>query len=118
MRIRATAATAAVFLCTASLGCAENAPPGPGQFTNYGPGTASCGTWLAEHGTPMQQMQHYVLGSSVLGWVTAAGYYGAHLRHTDADAISAWVDNYCREHPLNKIQEAAAILVDELSKPK
>ena len=66
----------------------------------------------------MQQMQHYVLGSWVLGWVSAAGYYGAHLRHTDADAISAWVDNYCRANPLNQIKDAADSLVDELAKTK
>lgn len=51
--------------------------------------------------------------------MSAAGYYGmpGPLRDTDAEAVAAWVDNYCREHPLNNIREAAASLVDELAKP-
>jgi hypothetical protein len=40
------------------------------------------------------------------------------LRDTDHDAVSAWLDKYCRENPLNKIKDAAKSLVDELSKPK
>jgi hypothetical protein len=49
-----------------------------------------------------------------------AGYYNVQgvLRKTDADAVDAWVDKYCRENPLNNVKDAAASLVDELSKPK
>jgi ElaB/YqjD/DUF883 family membrane-anchored ribosome-binding protein len=55
-----------------------------------------------------------------MGWLSAAGYYNVHgsLRVTDADAVAAWMDKYCRENPLNSIGDAAASLVDELSKPK
>ena len=56
----------------------------------------------------------------MLGWVSAAGYYNVQgtLRDTGHDAISAWADKYCREHPLDKITQAAKSLVDELSKPR
>jgi hypothetical protein len=58
--------------------------------------------------------------SWVLGFLTAAGSYNVRgdLRETDHDAVSAWLDKYCREHPLNTFKDAAASLVDELSKPK
>jgi hypothetical protein len=51
--------------------------------------------------------------------LSAAGYYlPGDLRETDNDAVDAWVDKYCHEHPLNEIREAATSLVDELSKTK
>jgi hypothetical protein len=55
-----------------------------------------------------------------MGWLGAAGYYNVQgkLRVTDANAITAWVDKYCREHPLDGIDIASARLVDELSKTK
>ena len=55
----------------------------------------------------------------VLGWVSAAGYYsGQPLRDTDSQAIAAWVDKYCHEHPLSKIADAAKSLVETLAKPE
>jgi hypothetical protein len=41
-------------------------------------------------------------------------------RRTDlsANAVSAWVDTYCREHPLDNLTVAAEHLVEELSTPK
>ena len=39
-------------------------------------------------------------------------------RNTDAPAITAWVDKYCRENPLKNIADASATLVIELSKPQ
>ena len=61
--------------------------------------------------------------SWVLGWVSAAGTYlgatlGGQLRHTDADAIAASLDKYCRENPLKNITDASLSLVLELSKPE
>src|SRR5215475_14515999 len=35
-------------------------------------------------------------------------------KYTDAAAINAWMDRYCRAHPTDKIADAAAILVSEL----
>jgi hypothetical protein len=81
----------------------------------------TCGTWLAERGA-RDWCEHLWPDDLewVLGWVSAAGYYNGQrgLRHTDHDAVSAWLDNYCREHPLNELYEAAAVLVYELSKTK
>jgi hypothetical protein len=106
---------AAVLLCAASLGSAQTAPPG--KYSEYGAGAASCGHWLASRN---DHALHGIQINWVLGWVSAAGYYNVQgaLRETDADAVSAWVDKYCREHPLSEIKDAAATLVDELAKPK
>jgi hypothetical protein len=54
----------------------------------------------------------------VLGCVSGAGFYGAHMRHTGADAMGAWIDNYCRENRLDNVAVAAGHLVVELSKTK
>ena len=60
------------------------------------------------------------MGEWVLGWVSAAGAYHVReaLRVTDADAITSWVDKYCRENPIDPLHEAAQNLVVELAKPK
>jgi hypothetical protein len=69
---------------------------------DYGAGESSCGTWL----TDRRANNWFDDLEWVLGWVSAAGYChvqqgpGA-LRLTDRDAITAWLDKYCREHPLN-----------------
>ena len=121
------AAIAAVLLCAASSGFAQRAPPGVPMF-QYGVGTTSCGKWLAERKelgryTPAERRElalHSLHIQWVLGWVSAAGLYNVQgpLRETQDYEVDAWVEKYCQEHPLNKIDEAAARLVDELSKTK
>jgi hypothetical protein len=84
-------------------------------------GTASCGQWLADDKNQNNIMRNTEL-SWVLGWLSATsafmGVAGGHLRHTDANAVAAWVDKYCREHPLEPIYGAATGLVGELAKPQ
>jgi carbohydrate-selective porin OprB len=104
MRTRATAAIAAVLLCAASLGSAQNRA-----------GTVMCGTWLAERGARESGIQW------VLGWLSTAGYHiagGDFAPLSEHDSVAAWLHNYCREHPLSNILTAAASLVAELSKPQ
>ena len=36
------------------------------------------------------------------------------LGGVDIDAVVAWMDNYCREHPLKNLTQAAFDLLDEL----
>ena len=121
MRIRASSAMAAVFLYAAISAPAEADPPG---WHSYGVGDAtSCGEWVKERTskdwrTALVKQNLYM--QWVLGWLSAAGAYNARgaLRHTEWDAVTAWVDKYCHEHPRDKIADAAASLVDELSKPQ
>jgi hypothetical protein len=109
MRIRATAAMATVLLCAAISASARPADPSKGPVM-YGPGTASCGKWLADR---ENVAMHQIELSWVLGWLSAMGAVGwslhpngRGLRHTDADAVAAWVDKYCRAYPLNNIGDA------------
>jgi len=41
-----------------------------------------------------------------------------HLRHTDANAVEAWLDKYCHEHPLKHLADASGDLITELAKPE
>jgi hypothetical protein len=139
MRIRATVVIAAVFLCTASLGSAQTAapaqaapaqaaaPPGQVEVTLYGAGGASCGSWLADRNNLKQNIEATFRSTVELNWVlgflTASENFLGELhlpspRHTDANAVAAWVDKYCRENPLKNIADASANLVIELSKPQ
>jgi hypothetical protein len=123
MRIRATAAMTTVLLWAAVSASAQApaqaaAPPGQVEVTLYGAGGSSCGQWLADREKPM----HHVELNWVLGFVTASENFFGELklpmpRHTDANAITAWVDKYCRENPLKNIADASANLVIELAKP-
>ena len=121
MRIRATAAMATVLLCAAISTSARAADPGK-SFTIYGAGTKSCGNWLADRkeGQAMEQVEL----SWALGWLSASGAWlgvehpGSYLRETDANAIAAWLDKYCRDNPLKSIADASSSLALELSKPQ
>ena len=81
-------------------------------YTAIGPGNDSCGTWMADRRTPhtqaaLQDMQW------VLGFLSGVGFIGKQdgidpLNGLDAQAVWAWIDNYCRDHPLSLIASAAA----------
>jgi hypothetical protein len=38
------------------------------------------------------------------------------LKGRDFDGFMAWIDNYCRAHPLNKLDEASSELLLELGR--
>ena len=89
------------------------------DVTSLRAGGSSCGQWFADRENPL----HHVELNWVLGFLTASeDLLGEmHLpspRHTDANAVAAWVDKYCRENPLNNTADASVNLVVELSKPK
>jgi hypothetical protein len=88
-----------------------------GKVTIFGWGNDSCGKWLA---SASGSDERYVYTSWILGWVSAAEYYGVDgkLRDTDADAMEAWVDNYCHKRPLESIESAAEALIIALAKHK
>jgi len=84
-------------------------------YTVYGPGNDSCGKWLdARAKEPNYSAFVQVYSAWVLGYVTAYGNYGPDLKRTDASAIDAWVDNYCRQNPLDNLNTAAKNLVEAL----
>lgn len=80
------------------------------KYTEFGIGNHSCGEWL----TGRQDKTYYAMGQWMLGWVSSAGYYGMRLRRTDAAAMSAWMDNFCREHPLDSLGVGVRALIKAL----
>jgi hypothetical protein len=55
----------------------------------------------------------------LLGFLSARNVYGRgpdFLEHTDSQAVIMWVDNYCLQHPLDYVDEAAVTLIKELTR--
>ena len=84
----------------------------------YGVGNDSCGKWSAAR----KDGSYYEMANWVAGYITAVdtaspympeGY--KELRKTDADAYSAWLDNYCKANPLETLAKASMALVAALA---
>lgn len=55
----------------------------------------------------------------VAGFVTGAQTYDKRIyRESDVPAFLAYIDKYCREHPLEPAAFGALSLTNELSKPQ
>jgi hypothetical protein len=81
----------------------------------YGVGTESCGSWLEERRKAIDYW-HGTL-EWTLGYVSAYGHFsGEQLRHTDAQAVAAWLDKYCAENPVMDIENASNALIQALHK--
>jgi hypothetical protein len=83
----------------------------PGSFQPSGAASMSCGAWTAarHENKPLSWMSE----QWVLGFLTGVGYaanqYGIDsLNGVDDQGVWAWVDNYCRDHPLILLLTAAA----------
>lgn len=87
----------------------QTAPAEDGETMTYGAGVASCGKWLEAR----KAENYYTYGQWVLGYISAMSME-LRLKQSDSDAISAWMDNYCREHPLDTIQTATLELLSAL----
>ena len=85
-----------LVVCAATSDPAQAADPGKGAFI-YGAGTQSCGTWLEHRANAVLHNNEL---NWVLGFLTASARWGPDLRETDANAVAAWIDKYCRENPL------------------
>lgn len=92
------------------------APPLSNAATVYGFGTHSCGQWLEERGKNSDSSRYHQVW--VLGFISGTGVIleanNINQRKTDAHAVMAYVDKYCRENPLDDIQRASQTLVLEL----
>ena len=74
--------------------------------------SASCGTWLAERKTK----EIWLFGGTwILGFMSgAASALDRNLLDgLDSEAVFAWMDRYCRAHPLDKIADAANRLLEQ-----
>jgi hypothetical protein len=81
------------------------------QILGPGAGT-SCGTWLEDRDANRAGVDE----SWILGFLSGIGYALGErgidpLHDTDHNGVTAWIDNYCRGHPIDLISAAAAALV-------
>jgi hypothetical protein len=76
-----------------------------------GAGSESCGSWTANRrGGSIARLSARVQNQQWLfGFLSAFGVAGKGLdplHGMDDEGVVAWVDNYCREHPIDSIQDA------------
>jgi hypothetical protein len=88
-----------------------------------GLGFDSCGRWtedgrksdprhiLNPGGITHLGQQQWVLGYLSAVAATGPGQGYDPLNNTDAEGVFAWIDHYCRDHPLEQIAAAAAAFV-------
>ena len=54
----------------------------------------------------------------VLGYISAVNEYGPWsadvTQGIDTDGVFGWIDNYCAQHPLHNVDDAAEALMGEL----
>jgi hypothetical protein len=78
-----------------------------------GPGSSStCGTWLGNR----RSSSYNAMGTWALGYFSGAATYSADLdplANIDADAVFYWLDNYCRDHPIDRFVDALHVFVRE-----
>jgi hypothetical protein len=94
---------------------------GPGNMV-FGQGMNSCGAWTQARqtrsvsaGLSAQWVAGFLSGmNSQFNLTSSPDPQDDPLLGTDFDGLMAWIDNYCRSHPLETIIAAALKLMDEL----
>jgi hypothetical protein len=110
-------------IAVALSGALPQTPQAPQAQKNphmYGPFRSLCGGWTAQRKDPSTGGQ---LGAASLliwveGFISGSAWtqqaLNIQLKDTDPDAIAAWMDKYCADHPLDELVQGAASLVIEL----
>jgi hypothetical protein len=93
------------------LALAIGIPAKADAYNLIGAGNSSCGTWTAERAHPDQPLP-LLLTSWVVGFLSGIGWVGQDgdnpLHGVDAEGVWAWVDNYCKAHPIDTIAKGAS----------
>ena len=88
-----------------------------GAFHAAGSGLQSCGSWTASRrayvpGGPATHAAQTALQEMewITGFLSGIASQGSldPLNNVDVQGVWAWIDNYCRAHPLEAIGDAAA----------
>ena len=90
------------------LGSPASAETAAGTVTILGVGLESCGAWTNR---PRPEMAVWVFGFISRATIQNPGNI---LGKLDADALDAWMTNYCKDHPLEPIARGAQVLEREL----
>jgi hypothetical protein len=124
----AIAVAAVLFAGSTAEGRSETAEGK--ERTTVGSGLLSCGSWTQARqirGTKISLVEQWVFG-----FISSANTYAPraymkpaevallpdYLDGLDADALLSWIDNFCREHPLEDVGTAAMFLLVELERRK
>ena len=109
-RVGSVAAVTLVLCCVSALSPAADLT----RPVIMGAGFRSCGKWKLGTHDEQSEMQSWLGG--FLSGLNTRGSVGHpdFLKTTDPDAIFAWMDKYCAEHPLAKLANAAVVLWAEL----
>ena len=84
------------------------------KVTMIGAGNNSCGAWTAAKSSGKRiEYVGWLLGYAT-GVNVEKGAARDVLKDTDADAIVGWMDNFCANAPLVRIEMAAEALIGEL----
>lgn len=94
-------------------------PPGKVAIQTYGyPETDSCAGWTAERSKSGYRSQ--VQEGWVLGFISGLNAFGANTGDiapgTTGTGLLGWVDNYCKDNPLDSITTAGFKLANELKR--
>jgi hypothetical protein len=85
--------------------------------TSIGAGGESCGKWTSQRTDVSARSARE---QWVFGYLSGVNRMSPdrQARPTDAEAISAYIDNYCSRNPLHNIGQASLALIDESGGPK
>jgi hypothetical protein len=100
--------TAAALIAALIAGSADSAGA---SYVVYGVGTKGCDEWSAVRKLPGQTQ---LFESWLSGYVSGANGAGSEMTPLDVREMVDFVDQHCRSHPLDRIYEAAAQLIDTL----
>ena len=77
----------------------------------------SCGAWIEER-SPAYNAPKF-REAWLTGFLTGANVWGDFdtdiLKNVDTTAVSAWIDNYCKANPLEKLNKAVTQLIRDLA---
>ena len=82
-----------------------------------GAGAVTCGTYLQSRKDETWNTEvNWMLGfiSSVNHYLYEGENEDGVFGNADVDALGAWMENYCRENPLDSVYAGTVLLVDEL----
>jgi hypothetical protein len=99
------------FLRPVILAVALMTGSGQDMVNMIGLGNASCGKWIEVR----CDRRDLAFEQWVLGFLSGAAWKGPQdpLHEVGTAAVDAWMDNYCRAHPLEAIVDAAEAFVHE-----
>jgi hypothetical protein len=99
-----------ILMSRFEAGLMINAAGAAEQVDIIGAGNASCGLRTAA-----RRDRHAGYAEAwVLGFLSAVGVTSSDknpLRGVDAEAVWAWIDNYCRAHPLERLVESTEAFI-------